>query len=56
MGSGKGDVYMHAAVVKPGMMLFEMAAVDKVVAKEAMRLAAHKLPVKTVFVEKHEIN
>lgn len=56
MGSGKGDVYIHAAVVKPGMMLFEMAAVDKIVAKEAMRLAAAKLPIKTVFVEKHEIN
>ncbi len=56
MGSGKGDVYIHVAVVRPGTMLFEMAAVEKSVAKEAMRLAASKLPIKTVFVERNEIN
>lgn len=52
MGSGKGDVSGHVAVVKPGMILFEMGAVPSTVAQEAMRLASHKLPVKTVFISK----
>lgn len=52
MGSGKGDVEGYVAVVKPGQLIFEMGAVVKAVAEEALRLAAHKLPVGTKFVEK----
>lgn len=52
MGSGKGDVEGYVAVVKPGSLIFEMGAVTKTVAEEALRLAAHKLPVDTKFVEK----
>lgn len=52
MGSGKGDVAEYVCVVKPGRMMFEMSGVDKNVAKEAMRLAAAKLPVKSQFVVK----
>lgn len=52
MGSGKGDVEGYVAVVKPGQLIFEMGAIAKVTAKEALRLAAHKLPVATKFVEK----
>lgn len=52
MGSGKGDVFEYVAVIKPGNILFEMGAVSAEMAREAMRLAAHKLPVKTVFVSK----
>jgi len=55
MGSGKGDVSGHVAVVKPGAILFEMGAVPLQIAQEAMRLAAHKLPIKTIFVTKAEI-
>ncbi|HSX19090.1 MAG TPA: 50S ribosomal protein L16 [Candidatus Saccharimonadales bacterium] len=52
MGSGKGEVEEYVAVIKPGVVLFEMGAVEKSVAEEAMRLAAHKLPVKTRFISK----
>ncbi len=52
MGSGKGDVEGYVAVVRPGSILFEMGAVTESIAKEAMRLAAHKLPVKTRFIVK----
>ena len=52
MGSGKGDVHEYVAVVKPGRILFEMGGVTKEVAQEAMRLASHKLPVKTKFIER----
>ena len=52
MGSGKGAVDHYVAVVKPGMILFEMDGVPEDKAKEAMRLAAHKLPVKTSFIIK----
>lgn len=52
MGSGKGNPEYFAARVKPGTVLFEMADVQEEVAREAMRLAAHKLPVKTKFVVK----
>ncbi len=52
MGSGKGDVYEYVAVIKPGRMLFEMGGVSKDIAKSALRLAAHKLPLKTRFVER----
>lgn len=50
MGSGKGDVEGYVAVVKPGMVLFEMGGIDDKVAQEAMRLAAHKLPIKTKII------
>ena len=50
MGSGKGSVEYWVAVVKPGRLLFEMAGVPEETAREALRLAAHKLPVKTKFV------
>ncbi len=50
MGSGKGAPEYWVAVVKPGRILFEMGGVDEKVAREAMRLAAHKLPIKTKFV------
>ncbi|SRR5260221_13044669 len=52
MGSGKGDVEGYVAVVKPGSILFEMGAVTEEIAKEAMRLASHKLPIKTRFIVK----
>ncbi len=52
MGSGKGSVEYWVAVVKPGRVLFEMAGVTEEQAKEAMRLAGHKLPVKTKFMKK----
>lgn len=55
MGSGKGDVYEYVASVKPGRVLFEMGGVSKEVAFSALRLAAHKLPVKTRIVEKAQI-
>ena len=54
MGGGKGAPDHWVAVVKPGRVLFEMEGVDIGVAKEAMRLAAHKLPIKTKFVERQE--
>jgi large subunit ribosomal protein L16 len=50
MGSGKGNPEFFVAKVKAGTVLFEMKGVDEEVAREAMRLAAHKLPVKTKFV------
>lgn len=50
MGSGKGDVCGYVAVVKPGQFIFEMGAVSNQIAQEALRLAAHKLPVNTKFV------
>ena len=50
MGSGKGSVEYWVAPVKPGRILFEMDGVPEDIAKEAFRLAAHKLPVKTKFV------
>ncbi len=50
MGSGKGSVEFYAAVVKPGTMLFEMDGLPEATAKEAFRLASHKLPVATKFV------
>lgn len=52
MGSGKGDVEGYVAVVKPGSLIFEMGAVSKLIAEEALRLASHKLPLSTKFVEK----
>lgn len=55
MGGGKGSVDHYVAVVKPGMMLFEMDGVKEDVAKQAMRLAAYKLPVKTRFIVRESI-
>ena len=52
MGSGKGSPEYWAAVVKPGRIMFEMDGVDVATAKEAMRLASHKLPLKCKFVQK----
>lgn len=52
MGSGKGSPEYWVAVVKPGRVMFEMNGVSEEVAKEAMRLAAHKLPIKTRFVKR----
>ena len=54
MGSGKGSVEYWVAVVKPGRVLFEMAGVTEEVAREAMRLAGHKLPLKVKFVKKEK--
>ena len=54
MGSGKGNVEKWVAVVKPGKILFELAGVSEETAREAMRLAAHKLPLKTKFVKRDE--
>lgn len=54
MGSGKGAVDYWVAVVKPGRVMFEIAGVPEEVAREAMRLASHKLPVKCKFVKKEE--
>ncbi len=50
MGSGKGNPEKWVAVVKPGRIMFELAGVPEDVAKEAIRLARHKLPIKTKFV------
>lgn len=52
MGSGKGSVEYWVAIVKPGRVMFEMAGVSEEVAREAMRLASHKLPVKCKFLVK----
>ncbi|OQA02985.1 MAG: 50S ribosomal protein L16 [bacterium ADurb.Bin400] len=54
MGSGKGSVDHFVSVVRPGRILFEMDGVDVATAKEAMRLAQHKLSVKTKFISKEE--
>ena len=54
MGSGKGSPEYWVAVVKPGRVLFEIAGVTEEVAREAMRLAGHKLPCKTKFIKKEE--
>jgi len=55
MGKGKGNPEGWAAVVKPGRILFEMDGVTEAVAKEAMQLAAQKLPIKTKFITRHDI-
>ena len=54
MGSGKGSPEYWVAVVKPGRVMFEIAGVDESVAREAMRLAANKLPIKCKFATKEE--
>ncbi|MFD1067355.1 50S ribosomal protein L16 [Oceanobacillus locisalsi] len=55
MGSGKGAPEGWVAVVKPGKIMFEIAGVSEEVAREALRLASHKLPIKTKFVKREEI-
>ena len=55
MGSGKGAPEYWVAVVKPGRVLFEMSGVSEEVAREAMRLAAQKLPIKTKFIQRLEV-
>jgi large subunit ribosomal protein L16 len=52
MGKGKGAVDHYVAVVKPGMMMFEMAGVSETEAKQAMKMAAYKLPVKCKYIKK----
>ena len=54
MGSDKGSPEYWVAVVKPGRVLFEMDGISEEVAKEAMRLAGHKLPIKTKFVKRDD--
>jgi large subunit ribosomal protein L16 len=54
MGSGKGNPEHWVAVVKPGRVMFELAGVSESIAREAMRLAMHKLPIKTRFVVRTE--
>ena len=55
MGSGKGSPEYWVAVVKPGRVMFEMNGVSEEVAREAMRLAMHKLPIKCKFVKKEQV-
>jgi large subunit ribosomal protein L16 len=55
MGKGKGSPEYWVAVVKPGRIMFELAGVNEDVAKEALRLAANKLPIKTKFVKRTEV-
>jgi large subunit ribosomal protein L16 len=54
MGSGKGSPEYWVAVVKPGRVMFELSGVSEEVAREAMRLAAQKLPIKTKFISRQE--
>ena len=54
MGSGKGAPEYWVAVVKPGRVMFEIAGVSEEVARDALRLASHKLPIKTKFVKREE--
>lgn len=55
MGSGKGNPEFWVAVVKPGRILFEISGVSEEIAREAMRLASHKLPIKTKFIVRPQI-
>jgi len=54
MGKGKGNLEFWAAVVKPGLIMFEMDGIPEKTAREAMELAAQKLPIKTKFVVRHD--
>ena len=54
MGSGKGSPEYWVAVVKPGRVMFEIGGIDEAVAREALRLAANKLPIKCKFVRKND--
>lgn len=54
MGSGKGDIEAYVAKIKPGRILFELSGVSEEVAREALRKAGHKTPMKTHFIKKEE--
>ena len=54
MGKGKGAVDYYVAIIKPGMVMFEMEGIDRETAKTAMELAAHKLPIKCRFITKED--
>ena len=56
MGSGKGSPEYWVAVVKPGRVMFEMGEINEDIAREAMRLAMHKLPIKCRFVTREQLN
>jgi large subunit ribosomal protein L16 len=56
MGKGKGAVDHWVAVVRPGRIMFELSGVSEEMAREAMRLASHKLPIKCQFVKREEIS
>ena len=55
MGSGKGTPEYWVAVVKPGRIMFELAGVSEEIAREALRLASHKLPIRTKFVKREDV-
>ena len=55
MGGGKGDLHEYVAPVKLGRVMFEMAGIPENIAREALRLAAHKLPIKSRFVKRGEV-
>jgi len=55
MGKGKGAVDHWVAVIRPGRILFEVAGLDESVAREALRLAAHKLPIRTQFIGRRDL-
>lgn len=55
MGKGKGAPEQWVAVIRPGKVLFEMEGVDRGTAESAMRLAAHKLPIKTKFISREDV-
>ena len=55
MGSGKGNPEYWVAVVKPGRVMFELSGVDEPLAREALRLAGHKLPLRTKFVSREDV-
>ena len=52
MGGGKGDIFQYVAPVKLGRVMFEMAGIPEDIAREALRLASHKLPIKTSFMKR----
>jgi large subunit ribosomal protein L16 len=54
MGKGKGEVEYWAAVVRPGRVMFEVAGIDEEIAREALRLASHKLPIRTQIITRIE--
>lgn len=56
MGGGKGDIEEHVSVIKPGRVLFELGSVDEETAREALRKASHKIPMRTRIVERGERN
>jgi large subunit ribosomal protein L16 len=55
MGKGKGAPEFWVSVIKPGRIMFELQGIDRILAQKAMRLGASKLPIRTRFVERHEL-